>query len=488
MEANGAEMWENNSGSEENGEQEAECEMEISPNGAKQWIPTANPEETPYTGQKFKTVDEGIEFYKAYAKAVGFDVRHGTMRKTRGGEVGIKYMVCSREGFKPTVKEKNSQKGADAQMVVEDLFKKKEMNPDFYFDFDLDDGGELCRLFWADGTSRKNFACFGDVMSFDATYRTNKYRLVFVPFTGVDHHKRCITFEAGLLAKEDTESYKWLLTSFKNAMGATPRCAITDQDAALKVAVPNIMPTTRHRFCMWHIMTKVGDKAGSVLAQDKEFRKTLNSVIWDETLSVEEFENRWLKVMEDYNLAEDRCLVEFFMQYNSAIEEQIYKQNKLNAECECSFQETKTALHMEQQAATLYTVNMFYEFQTEIWEASFTCHVIHQKDSIDVRTYTVQEKGGKAFEVTMHTNGEKIECTCKKFIRVGILCRHALLVFNSEGVEEIPGEYIVPRWTRDAAQDQCITSGGQKESTPKQIMRHNPWPINSGMNSTTAWV
>nr|GMD81056.1 protein FAR1-RELATED SEQUENCE 5-like [Ipomoea batatas] len=111
MEANGAEMWENNSGSEENGEQEAECEMEISPNGAKQWIPTATPEETPYTGQKFKTVDEGIEFYKAYAKAVGFDVRHGTMRKTRGGEVGIKYMVCSREGFKPTVKEKNSQKG-----------------------------------------------------------------------------------------------------------------------------------------------------------------------------------------------------------------------------------------------------------------------------------------------------------------------------------------------------------------------------------------
>nr|GLL25280.1 protein FAR1-RELATED SEQUENCE 5-like [Ipomoea trifida] len=164
MEANSADMWENNSGSEENGVQETECEMEISPNGAKQWIPTANPEETPYTGQKFKTVDEGIEFYKAYAKAVGFDVRHGTMRKTRGGEVAIKYM----------------------------------------------------------------------------------------------------------------------------------------------------------------------------------------------------------------------------------------------------------------------------------------------KDSIDARTYTVQEKGGKAFDVIMHTNGEKIECTCKKFIRVGILCRHALLVFNSEGVEEIPGEYIVPRWTRDA--------------------------------------
>jgi len=115
---------------------------------------------------------------------------------------------------------------------------------------------------------------------------------VFVPFTGVDHHKRCITFGAGLLAKEDAESYEWLLNSFKNAIGATPRCAITDQDPALRVAVPNIMPMTRHRFCMWHIMTKVGGKAGSVLAKDKEFRKALNSVVWDETLTTEEFEKK----------------------------------------------------------------------------------------------------------------------------------------------------------------------------------------------------
>nr|GMD34315.1 protein FAR1-RELATED SEQUENCE 5-like [Ipomoea batatas] len=37
-----------------------------------------------------------------------------------------------------------------------------------------DESGQLCNLFWADGISRRNFACFGDVMSFDATYRTNK--------------------------------------------------------------------------------------------------------------------------------------------------------------------------------------------------------------------------------------------------------------------------------------------------------------------------
>nr|GMC82093.1 protein FAR1-RELATED SEQUENCE 5-like [Ipomoea batatas] len=74
MEGDGASMETNDSGSEESGLQETECEMEISPDGTKLWIPNANPEETPYIGQKFQTVEEGVEFYKAYAKAVGFDL------------------------------------------------------------------------------------------------------------------------------------------------------------------------------------------------------------------------------------------------------------------------------------------------------------------------------------------------------------------------------------------------------------------------------
>nr|GMD82268.1 protein FAR1-RELATED SEQUENCE 5-like [Ipomoea batatas] len=96
---------------EENGHKETKCEMEISPDGTKQWLPTAKPEETPYVGQQFKTVNQGIVFYQAYVNAMGFYVRRNTMRKTRDGEVAIKYMVCSREGFKPTNKEKNIAMG-----------------------------------------------------------------------------------------------------------------------------------------------------------------------------------------------------------------------------------------------------------------------------------------------------------------------------------------------------------------------------------------
>nr|GMD28508.1 protein FAR1-RELATED SEQUENCE 5-like [Ipomoea batatas] len=101
MDATAQEAQSDDTGCMENDKGEFDCEMETSLDGTKQWLPQASPEQTPYVGQQFKTAEEGILFYQEYAKAAGFDVRHSTMRKTRNGEVAIKYMVCSREGFKP---------------------------------------------------------------------------------------------------------------------------------------------------------------------------------------------------------------------------------------------------------------------------------------------------------------------------------------------------------------------------------------------------
>ncbi|XP_019150118.1 PREDICTED: protein FAR1-RELATED SEQUENCE 5-like [Ipomoea nil] len=482
--------------------------MEIRDDGAKYYTPATEKEMTPYEGQQFETVDIGIDFYEAYAKEVGFDVRHGTKRRNRFGEVqldiGHKTFLahCAKANIGPTkafrlFKEMvgsftdigatcidfcNFRRDllayiaeADAQMLIEDMFKRKEDNPDFYFDFDIDEEAQLTRLFWADAECRRNYACFGDVMSFDATYSTNRYKLVFVPFTGVDNHKRSITFGAGLIAKEDVESYEWLAMKFKAAMEYTPRCTTTDQDPALKIVVPQTMPTTRHRFCMWHIMSKVGEKVGVALWHNADFKKELNNTVWDDTLTVDEFERKWTTLMKDYSLEEHRwfaqlyearaswipayfndilmggllrttsrsesensyfgkftnhhcSLVEFMAQYNSAIGEQRHRQLKLIAENEGSYPETKTPLSIEKHAARVYTINIFYEFQQEVWDASFTCYITDKNSVGDIWTYKVEERG-KMFEVTENPSKEQIECACKHFNRVGILCRH-----------------IVPRW------------------------------------------
>ncbi|KAK9074821.1 hypothetical protein SSX86_003140 [Deinandra increscens subsp. villosa] len=86
----------------------------------------------------------------------------------------------------------------DAQLVVDTLSSRMSTMDNFFFYHEAVDS-ELRFLFWADGISKMNYEAFGDVLAFDATYKTNQYGMIFVPFTGVDHHKRCVTFGAALL-------------------------------------------------------------------------------------------------------------------------------------------------------------------------------------------------------------------------------------------------------------------------------------------------
>nr|GFB99927.1 protein FAR1-related sequence 5-like [Tanacetum cinerariifolium] len=100
----------------------------------------------------------------------------------------------------------------------------------------------------------------GDVVSFDATFRTNKYDFVFVPFTGINHNQKCVTFGAALLSDETEDSYRWMLKAFLKVHQKQPTLALTDQDAALRDAIVTMFPESKHRLCMWHITQKLPGK------------------------------------------------------------------------------------------------------------------------------------------------------------------------------------------------------------------------------------
>ncbi|XP_076926063.1 protein FAR1-RELATED SEQUENCE 5-like [Bidens hawaiensis] len=85
-------------------------------------------------------------------------------------------------------------------------FEKVGATKDDCKNFKQDDP-ELIRMFWADETSKSNYLAFGDIISFDATFKTNKYKMFFVPFTAIDNHFHSVTVGAGLLASETIESY-----------------------------------------------------------------------------------------------------------------------------------------------------------------------------------------------------------------------------------------------------------------------------------------
>lgn len=83
---------------------------------------------------------------------------------------------------------------------------------------------------------------------------------MFVPFTGVDNHNRNVTLGAAVIGNETAETYRWLLNVSKKAFGRAPPVIVTDQDPAMKRAIADECPDSRHRLCMWHIMDKLTAK------------------------------------------------------------------------------------------------------------------------------------------------------------------------------------------------------------------------------------
>jgi hypothetical protein len=402
--------------------------MTYTPRGSEEFTRKVGLDITPKEGMIFLTLKEGINFYRQYGIACGFDIRLSSQRRFRDGTIRTKDVICNREGFtresqvqlpkkskktatsdesqnnnqppknakKPTTQKntlirrfgcdakikfvfeagkykvetfyeghnhklvlpenKEFQKlsrnltlyhkqtiidhaklnigatqsyrickeyangyeniGAtlldfknfgrdvkcfiglnDAQLFISNFKSLAETKKGFYFAYELDEGRNLSKIFWCDSQCRKSYSVFGDAMSYDPTYGTNKYFMVFTPFTGVDHHKRSVTFGAALLAHEDEISFKWAFEKFLDAMGnKEPQYIITDQDPAIKKAVPAVFKKARHRFCMWHIMTKVPDKVGTTVYKDTDFSQRLNEVVWDGELEPHEFETKWSKV------------------------------------------------------------------------------------------------------------------------------------------------------------------------------------------------
>ncbi|KAM0824673.1 hypothetical protein ACQ4PT_070032 [Festuca glaucescens] len=103
---------------------------------------------------------------------------------------------------------KNKINDCDAQMFVDQLGRMKELNPAFFFDYDVDENGRLLHVFWEDATARKNYNHFGDVVSFDSTYTRNHYNMIFAPFTRVNHHMQSVFFGAGFVVNERIAS-RW---------------------------------------------------------------------------------------------------------------------------------------------------------------------------------------------------------------------------------------------------------------------------------------
>jgi len=146
-----------------------------------------------------------------------------------------------------------------------------------------------------------DYAYFGDVITFDTTYGTNKELRPLGVFTGFNHHRGVVIFGAALLYDETAESFKWLFESFLNAhAGKKPQTIFTDQDAAMAKALPEVMPDTWHGLCTWHIMQNGIKHLGNLMKDGSHLLRDFKSCMFDYEDETE-FENAWKKMIQTYN-------------------------------------------------------------------------------------------------------------------------------------------------------------------------------------------
>jgi len=100
------------------------------------------------------------------------------------------------------------------------LFSKlKEQDPDFTYSVELDEDCRIKTILWTNGRSRRHYACFGDVITFDTTYKTNLYDMPFGLFIGVNNHFQSVILGGVLMRNETIRSFKWIFTEFVRLMG-----------------------------------------------------------------------------------------------------------------------------------------------------------------------------------------------------------------------------------------------------------------------------
>jgi hypothetical protein len=149
----------------------------------------------------------------------------------------------------------------DAQALLDYLKKMQANDPAFFHAIQVDKNSCPVNVFWVDARAKLAYQHFGDAVTFDTTYRKNKYMMPFVTFSGVNHHLQPVMFGCALLMEETECSFVWLFETWLTAMSGKEPCSlVTDQNRAMKAAIGKVFPHTCHRFCKWHILSRTKQK------------------------------------------------------------------------------------------------------------------------------------------------------------------------------------------------------------------------------------
>ncbi|KAK9749888.1 hypothetical protein RND81_02G158000 [Saponaria officinalis] len=382
--------------------------------------------------------------YKRHAKAIGFSSRIGTCRRVNGTGTSEyeRYIVFSCQG-------EHGNEGGDASTLVNLLNKRQTEDPGFFYRIEFGEGGRLCHLFRRDSMMKEDYLLYHDVVIFDTTYRTNRYNLICGALVGINNHRSNIMFGCAFLSDEKTETFEWLFNALNESMGedVIPTSIFTDQDLAMTNAIEkgtmveeyglyNNMSFQRlyglkEKWCT--ALNRNFFSAGILSSQRSESTNHALGFQSSKTTSLTEFYHIFEEMVKRWRSEEER--------------------NEFN-----SIRSRPTSVYpmvdLLDHAAQVYTLALFRVFENEFATAMGTraveCGTYGSTLSYIVHSSACSEI---PHHVSLNYDNLLIECTCRKFQEMGMLCYHSIRILHIRSISEIPDRYILKRWTKFAKKD-----------------------------------
>ncbi|KAL6885488.1 hypothetical protein ACP4OV_010267 [Aristida adscensionis] len=383
----------------------------------------------------------------------------------------------------------------DANAALQIMQMRRDQDPDFFYDYEVDAEGRLKNLFWCDAQSRMDYQSFGDVVVFDSTHRINRYKMPFVPFVGLNHHRQTTIFGCGIVGDERVESYIWLLKVFLKAMcQSKPKSIITDSDYAMMKAIRRVLPGTNHRICSWHI--ERGMPKHLHHSDVNKFR----SFIYD-ACSPAAFEEKWRSFILENQTCNNRewlsrmyskrklwaaaflsdqyflgmktnqrseslnsrlhrhldyymSLVDLVEHYEVCISAMRRREAEFDCKASQSWPGTITdSPVLEEAAGHIFTAANFNLVQEELKKTDRFCVDEIGCDGNNVRfTVSPEEQQGKVCFVDCSSTESisELRCSCRKMERDGIPCRHMLSVLKKLELKDLPKCCVLKRLSKKA--------------------------------------
>ncbi|XP_055823763.1 protein FAR-RED IMPAIRED RESPONSE 1-like [Solanum dulcamara] len=150
-------------------------------------------------------------------------------------------------------------------------------------------------------------------------------------------------------------------------------------------------------------------------------------------------------------ISSETTFKEFIEQYKLFVHEMYEEEANADIETRHRQPTIKTLSPYEKQMSTVYTNSVFMKFQAEAFGVA-ACTILSEGDEGTEKLYRVNDSEKHHSFMVSWCGREScnIICSCHLFEYAGILCRHAITVLQVSGVPNIPGVYVLERWTREA--------------------------------------